>query len=46
VLIGAAALVILATLIEDFATLGAGILDDPASIGIAYTLIRVAQAGR
>lgn len=46
VLIGAGVLIILATIAEDIATLGAGILDDPPTIAAALALIRVAQAGR
>ncbi len=45
-LIGAAIAVVVATIAEDIATLGAGLLDDPASIAVAYALVRVAQAGR
>ncbi|MEM8674588.1 MAG: DUF4157 domain-containing protein [Cyanobacteria bacterium P01_G01_bin.67] len=45
-LIGAAIAVIVATIIEDVVTFGVGILNDPASIGVAVALIRVAQAGR
>lgn len=42
-LYGAAAAIVLGTLIEDIATLGAGILDDPPSIAAALALIRAAQ---
>ncbi len=45
-LIGAAIAVVVATLAEDIATLGAGILDDPASLAVAYALVRVAQTAR
>ncbi len=45
-LIGAAIAIVIATLAEDIATLGAGILDDPASLAVAYALVRVAQSAR
>jgi hypothetical protein len=45
-LIGAAVLIVVVTLAEDIATLGAGLLDDPASFAAALALVRVAQAGR
>jgi hypothetical protein len=41
---GTAIAIVVSTLIEDIATLGAGILDDPASIAVAAALVRVAQA--
>ncbi|HBL10040.1 MAG TPA: hypothetical protein DD379_01110 [Cyanobacteria bacterium UBA11162] len=42
-LIGAAIIILVATLIQDLLTLGAGIADDPASFSIVWTLVRVAQ---
>ena len=42
-LIGAAILIVIITLAEDIATLGAGLLDDPASFAAAFALVRVAQ---
>ena len=39
---GIATGIIIATILEDFATLGAGIADDPASFSIAFALYRVA----
>jgi len=45
-LIGAAIAIVVATLAEDIATLGAGILDDPASLAAAWALVRVAQTAR
>jgi hypothetical protein len=42
-LIGAAVIIVVATLIEDILTLGGGIADDPASFAIAWVLVRVAQ---
>lgn len=43
-LVGAAIAIIVATIAEDIATLGAGLLDDPASLAAAYALVRVAQS--
>ena len=40
---GAAAGIVVATIVEDIVTLGAGIADDWASFAIAYRLVRVAQ---
>jgi hypothetical protein len=37
--------VILGTIAEDVVTLGAGLLDDPATIAIGLALIRVARGG-
>jgi Domain of unknown function (DUF4157) len=45
VLIGAAIGIVLGTILEDIATLGAGIADDPASFAAAYALIRMARTG-
>lgn len=42
-LIGAAIVIVLATIGEDLLTLGLGIFDDPASFAVAYALVRVAQ---
>ncbi len=41
--IGGAILIVVLTLAEDIATLGAGIADDPASFAAAFALVRVAQ---
>ncbi|MFL5899997.1 MAG: hypothetical protein ACJ75S_02185 [Solirubrobacterales bacterium] len=41
-MIGAAIAIVVATIIEDIATLGAGILDDPASFAAAWALVRAA----
>jgi hypothetical protein len=41
-MIGAAIGIVVATIIEDIATLGAGILDDPASFAAAWALVRAA----
>jgi hypothetical protein len=40
---GAAVGIVVATIVEDIVTLGAGIADDWASFAIAYRLVRVAQ---
>jgi hypothetical protein len=45
-LIGAAVTAIVATIIEDILTLGAGIADDPLIIGICVQLIRLARAAK
>jgi plasmid stabilization system protein ParE len=42
-LVGAAVVIVIATIAEDIITLGAGLLDDPASLAVAWTLVRVAQ---
>jgi len=42
-LIGAAITIVVATIIEDIVTLGAGLLDDPASMAAAFALVRIAQ---
>ncbi|MEO1259499.1 MAG: DUF4157 domain-containing protein [Bacteroidota bacterium] len=42
-LIAAAVVIVVATIIEDIVTLGAGIADDPASFAAAYALVRVAM---
>ena len=41
--IGGAIIIVVLTLAEDIATLGAGIADDPASFAAAFALVRVAQ---
>ncbi len=41
--IGGAIIIVVLTLAEDIATLGAGIADDPASSAAAFALVRVAQ---
>jgi len=38
-----AAVICVATVLEDIATLGAGLADDPASFALAYELVRIAQ---
>jgi hypothetical protein len=38
--------IIVATILEDIATLGAGLADDPATLSIALALIRAASTGR
>ncbi|NBF39487.1 MAG: DUF4157 domain-containing protein [Spirochaetes bacterium] len=43
-LIGAAVLIVVGTILEDIATMGVGLLDDPASFTIAAALVRVAQS--
>jgi hypothetical protein len=42
VIIVAAVAIIVATIIEDIASLGAGVLDDPASFAAAFGLVRAA----
>ncbi|WP_157558503.1 hypothetical protein [Microscilla marina] len=41
-LAGAAALIMILTIIEDILTFGAGIADDPASFALAWALIKAA----
>jgi hypothetical protein len=43
VAIGAAIAIVVATIIEDIATLGAGLADDPASFAAAYALVKAAM---
>lgn len=43
---GAAIAIAVATIIEDIASLGVGVADDPATLSVAYTLWRVAQTFR
>lgn len=39
-----AAVICVATVLEDIATLGAGLADDPASFALAYQLVKIAQS--
>lgn len=43
VAVGAAATIVIGTIIEDVITTGAGIADDFASFALAYRIIRLAQ---